>query len=206
MNVYGSEVTEATVKRQPGYVDGTPITAVDMAKLAMTMINHENKRDMARAYLKELEDKYGGVATKGLIYNATGETMVYVTKHDYDGGHFGDDSLPPSEIRNGQWGVFLHRKNSSLIPGVGASSEGAVVYRLRAMDCMMSWRTRSAGDGQENQCYAEIREKDHFDDSSVWQWYAGGSQWTETANPHQISSFIGDTTVCEYFAVVNLLH
>ncbi|KAL6554847.1 hypothetical protein OROGR_006105 [Orobanche gracilis] len=205
MDVYGSEVTEATVKRQPGYVKDTPVTKYDKAKLAIQMINDESKRDRAIAYLKDLEEKYSGVngvATKGLIYNGTGETLTYIKKHDY-AGHYGD-SMPPSEIRNGQWGVFFHQK-ASYVPG---ASEGALVYGLDGADCMMSWWTRWAG---QNHCYAEIRGKGHFDDT-VWgvvedkMWKVEENKWTETANPHQISTAIGDTSICEYSAVVKLLY
>ncbi len=203
-NVYGSAITEETLRQIPPYDDPSyNITKFDLSKVALDMINSESKLDKARAYLKGLEDHYGhrnGVATKGLIYNATGETMTFITHHDY-AGHFGD-SMPPTEIHNGQWGVFFHQKRD-YIPG---ASEGAVVYRLSSIDCMMSWWSRYAG---QNHCYSELRNIGHFDDT-VWgvvedkMWKVDENKWTERNYPTEVDITMGDTSICECCAVVKL--
>lgn len=167
-NVFGSEVTEMTVREFPGHDDPKiPITHWDLAKVALDMSNAENKLELARAYLDGLKAKFGdGCCAKVLIYNATGATMSFVRSYDWH-GHVGESAYP-TEIKNGQWGAFFHQKPGAMPTG----TEGAVVYRLKGpmpqdgeSDCMISW-SAPWGPWYNNHCYAEIREMDHFND--VW--------------------------------------
>ncbi|KAA8545950.1 hypothetical protein F0562_020600 [Nyssa sinensis] len=133
------------------------------------MKDAENKAVNARQFAENLKKSWGtGVSTLCLVYNATGDTVTFVTSHDWF-GHIGPSPYP-QEIANGQWGAFLHVKTS----GVPSGSVAAVVYRGKnenGNDCdwMLSWSNPWRRTRFDNKAYSEIREADYF--PSRWDDY-----------------------------------
>lgn len=85
---------------------------------------------------------YGnGQSTLCLFYNATGDTLRYVTNHDWY-GYIDSRAEYPAEVGNGQWAAFLHVHRQ----GEPSGSVGAVVYRGKKKDgqyqeYMLAWST-----------------------------------------------------------------
>ncbi|KAK1271251.1 hypothetical protein QJS04_geneDACA007429 [Acorus gramineus] len=164
-NVSGNPITNSTLEGMPEYA-GKTITRTDRAHVAMNMKNAANKDVNARQYVENLKKSWGtGVSTLCLLYNATGDTVTFVTSHDWH-GHIGPSPYP-TEIANGQWGGFLHVKTS----GTATGSSAGVVYHGKneagvRCDWMMAWSNPWDRNLFDNKAYTEIREADHF--SRFW--------------------------------------
>lgn len=123
VNVFGTPITDLTLKGMSEYI-GKKITRRDRAYVALKMKNSQEKDVNAQKYVENLKRQWGvGVSTLCLVYNATGDTITYVSSVDWY-GHIGPSPYPV-KIENGQWGAFLHVKNS----GQATGSCAAVVYR-----------------------------------------------------------------------------
>ncbi|KAK1309868.1 hypothetical protein QJS10_CPA08g00129 [Acorus calamus] len=121
-NVFGNPITNSTLEGMPEY-NGKTITRTDRAHVALNMKNAADKDVNARQYVENLKARWGnGVSTLCLLYNATGDTVTFVTSHDWH-GHIGPGPYPTA-MANGQWGAFLHVKTS----GAATGSSAAVVY------------------------------------------------------------------------------
>ena len=140
--VFGKAITNETLQAMTEY-QGKTTTLKERAGVAMMMKNSEDKDVQVRQQVEKLMEKAGGrEATICLIYNATGDTLTLVTYHDWS-GQIGFTPYPP-KIENGQWGVFLHVRNTATSD---ASSVGAVVYRGRngageIRDWMQAWKNK----------------------------------------------------------------
>ncbi|GKV29041.1 hypothetical protein SLEP1_g38014 [Rubroshorea leprosula] len=113
---------------------------------------------------KGKQQKWGnGVSTLCLVYNATGDSIKFVTSHDW-WGNLGPAPYP-LEIANGQWGAFLHVKRVITLDG----SNAAVVYRGKnetghECDWMVAWDYPWNKISYGNKVYTEIREVNYFND------------------------------------------
>ncbi|KAK1271557.1 hypothetical protein QJS04_geneDACA013022 [Acorus gramineus] len=165
-NVFGNPITNSTLEGMPEY-NGKTITRKDRAHVALNMKNAADKDVNARQYVENLKARWGtGVSTLCLLYNATGDTVTFVTSHDWH-GHIGPAPYP-TEMANGQWGGFLHVKTS----GAATGSSAAVVYHGmngagNGCDWMASWSNPWDRNRYNNSAYTEIREAGHFD-KTVW--------------------------------------
>ncbi|KAH7529453.1 hypothetical protein FEM48_Zijuj05G0185600 [Ziziphus jujuba var. spinosa] len=124
-------------------------------------------------YQKELSGN--GVSTLCMIYNATGNDVNLVGRHDWAGlgfhGGFKHNPVDhyPKVIANGEIGVFLHVHEESKPTG----SIGAVVYRGvngtgdKYCDFMLAWYN-SWNNTFNRAAYSEVREMDHYKDDGVW--------------------------------------
>ncbi|KAL7246054.1 hypothetical protein ACSBR2_001225 [Camellia fascicularis] len=165
-NVFGIPITDETLKGMPEYV-GKEITRTDRARVAILMKNAENKAHNARNHVEKLQQDnrtlfVDGISTLCVIYNATGDTLKYITTHNYHGDLYKDPY--PTIIQNGQWAAFLHAKPTAGIAG----SSAAVVYRGKNQsgqehDWMLAWSIPFIGD---NHAYTEIRGVDHYKESN----------------------------------------
>ena len=114
LNVFGKPITDSTLQEMPEYT-GKETTATDRSRVAMKMIEADNKEADALTFVKNLKSTYGyGVTTLCLIYNATGGSLKHVCDKNWF-GHIGD-ALYPYKIKNGQWGAFLHAMIPELPP------------------------------------------------------------------------------------------
>ncbi|RXH97450.1 hypothetical protein DVH24_007796 [Malus domestica] len=78
-NVFGNPITNATLEGIPEYI-GKGIDKKDRAHVAMYKKNDEGKAVDARKHVENLKKQYGnGVSAYCLVYNATGDTITYVT-------------------------------------------------------------------------------------------------------------------------------
>lgn len=214
--VFGSPVTKTTLEalQKDGIreYEGREITRHDLALEAVNMMDADNKAAEARASADKLLYKTGAnVGTKCLIYNATGDTIRFIRSHSW-AGHFSDDTFP-AELANGQWGVFLHTKDVGAPPGWS----GAVVYRLKApegcseeeVDLLTAWST-ACGRWYDNNCYAEISEKDYFNDAilgdiiEIQMKETTGRECVTTYDLFQATVSITDTTTPVFEAVIQL--
>ncbi|KAF3434026.1 hypothetical protein FNV43_RR25129 [Rhamnella rubrinervis] len=140
-NVFGNPITDRTLKQMTKYKDSKCITAVDRAYEALLMKNADDKDVKARELVEVLKAKYdNGVVrcTPCLIYNATGDRLMYAGSHDWC-GHI-DASPYPIMFQNGQWGAFLHVQDI----GVATGSVAAVTYKGqdkngKCCDWTLSW-------------------------------------------------------------------
>lgn len=105
-NPFGDVVDDETLEKMERYI-GQPITQEDRTREAIDLIYEDGKSIKAETYLDELK-KYGGslVSTLCSIYNATGDTLYYVSDHDW-WGYMGRTPYPMM-IGNGQWAAFHH--------------------------------------------------------------------------------------------------
>jgi hypothetical protein len=139
-NPFGVVVDDEKLDEMVKYIGKTK-TQEDRAREAMNLINEDDKNAKAAKYVESVKADYGnGASTLCLVYNATGDTISYVTDHDWY-GYIGRTPYP-IEIGNGQWGAFLH------VHATGASSgtEAAVVYRGKTADgndrdFLLAWST-----------------------------------------------------------------
>lgn len=146
VSVFGNPITNSTLEGTPEFAGKKDIQKIDRARAALNLKNSDGKQDSCLKHLEKLKEKLGiidGVATLCCVYNATGETVKFVTHHDW----VGQNEVPPypAEIENGQWAVFVHVRNIQVIPG---GSVGAIVYRSKnpfGVDCdwMMAWNNPS---------------------------------------------------------------
>ncbi|KAM5579745.1 hypothetical protein ABKV19_009497 [Rosa sericea] len=160
-NVFGIPIIDSTLAAMPEYAN-KQITAVDRARVALHLQSADMKAANALTYVENLKKQYGGEvpATLCLLYNATGNTLTFVTVKD-EYGHIGPAPYP-LRIQNGQWGAFLHVKTAEASTG----SYAGVVYRGKNpdgvdWDCMMAWRNPFVN--TNNSVWSEIREPNHFD-------------------------------------------
>ncbi|KAK1283713.1 hypothetical protein QJS10_CPB21g01718 [Acorus calamus] len=166
-NVFGNPITNSTLEGMHEY-HGETITRTNRAHVALNMKNTAEKDVNVRKYVENLKARWGtGVSTLCLLYNATGDTVTFVTSHDWR-GHIGPAPYP-IEIANGQWGGFLHVKT----PGKASGSSAAVVYHGKneagdGCDWMASWCNPWDRKLYNNTAYTEIREAGHFDNTTVW--------------------------------------
>jgi hypothetical protein len=137
-NSFGKVVNDEKLDEMVRYIDKRK-TQEDRAREAMNLINEDDKNTKAAAYVEKVKENYGdGASTLCLVYNATGDTISYVTDHDWYG--FIGRTPYPTEIGNGQWGAFQHNH------GTLSGSEGAVVYRGKNADgndrdILLAWST-----------------------------------------------------------------
>ncbi|XP_058727809.1 23 kDa jasmonate-induced protein-like [Vicia villosa] len=153
-NSFGVVVDNDKLDEMERYIGKTK-TQEDRAREAIHLINEDDKDAKAAKYVDTVKEYYGsGVSTLCLVYNATGETISYVTDHDWYG--FISRTPYPTEIGNGQWGAFQHVHNT----GEASGSEGAVVYRGKNADgnyCdfLLAWST-PWGTWYKNKAYCEL--------------------------------------------------
>nr|XP_028957974.1 23 kDa jasmonate-induced protein-like [Malus domestica] len=164
-NVFGNPITNATLEGMPEYI-GKRIDKKDRAHVAMYKKNDQGKDVDARTHVENLKKQYGiGVSSLCLVYNATGDTLTYVTCIDWY-GHIGTS---PYQIANGQWGVFLHVKTA----GQATGSVAAVVYRGKnavgsICDWMLAWRNPWNRHLFTNTVDTDIGPENHFK-AEVWR-------------------------------------
>ncbi|GLT40919.1 hypothetical protein SLA2020_150160 [Shorea laevis] len=209
-NVFGNPITDETLKGNPKY-KGKQVTKRERAQVAKLLKNSENKDGNARHYVEELKKQWGnGVSPLCLVYNATGDTVKFVSSHDWS-GQLGPAPYP-SEIANGQWGAFLHVKRDKIPEG----SNAAVVYRGkneigRECDWMVAWDNPLNKVSSVNKVYTEIRGVNHFHDK--WGYIIDNilKKMSKTVLYHQDTSngcrstcSIGDYTSSIFEAVLTL--
>ncbi|XP_058727803.1 23 kDa jasmonate-induced protein-like [Vicia villosa] len=159
-NPFGVVVDNDKLEEMARYI-GKTITQEDRAREAMHLINEDDKDAKAAKYVDSVKEYYGdGVSTLCLVYNATGDTISYVTDHDWY-GYIGRTPYP-TEIGNGQWGAFHHVHET----GASSGSEAAVVYRGKTAngnysDFMLAWSTPWGG-WYKNKAYCEMGAVDSF--------------------------------------------
>ncbi|KNA10107.1 hypothetical protein SOVF_147470 [Spinacia oleracea] len=159
-NPFGSVVDDEKLDEMERYIGKTK-TQEDRAREAMHLINEDDKNSKAEAYAESVKEYYGsGVSTMCMVYNATGDTLTYVTDNDWYG--FISRTPYPTEIGNGQWAAFQHVHNT----GASSGSEAAVVYRGKnkdghERDFMLSWST-PWGPWYKNKAYCEMGGVDSF--------------------------------------------
>ncbi|GMP40853.1 hypothetical protein CsSME_00011147 [Camellia sinensis var. sinensis] len=185
--VFGSPITEETLKGMPEYLNKTTITRTDKAHMALI------KKNVAEAqafeYMENLkmeECDCDAVITLGSIYNATGGTITYSVKHDFS-GKLAEQSTYPVKIDNGQYSVFKHEGTS----GKRSESCGAVVYwgtnkDEKACDWMFSWSNPT---NKDNKVFTEIAEHGHYKANS------NDCTWDHV---HEEVSKSGTTSACEW--------
>ncbi|KAA8536979.1 hypothetical protein F0562_029457 [Nyssa sinensis] len=160
-NVFGNPITNSTLEGMPEYASKA-IRRIDRAHVALNMKNAEKKDVNAREYVENLKRRWGvGVSTLCLVYNATGDTVTFVTSYDW-WGHIGPAPFP-QQIANGQWGAFLHVKTS----GTATGSTAAVVNRGKNdagdyFDWMLSWSNPWNRNAWDNTAYTDIRGAKQF--------------------------------------------
>ncbi|XP_066357129.1 uncharacterized protein [Miscanthus floridulus] len=142
-NCFGEVVDNKMLDEVARYT-GKPKTQEDRARVAWSLIVHDDKKGNASKRVDVLKAMYGnGQSTLCLFYNATGDTLRYVTNHDWYGYNYIDSRAEyPAEVGNGQWAAFLHVHRQ----GEPSGSVGAVVYRGKKKDgqfqeYMLAWST-----------------------------------------------------------------
>ncbi|GLT95608.1 hypothetical protein SLE2022_132810 [Rubroshorea leprosula] len=174
-------------------------------------ITDEALKGNPKHYVEELKKQWGnGVSTLCLVYNATADTVKFVSSHDWS-GQLGPAPYP-SEIANGQWGAFLHVKRDKIPEG----SNAAVVYRGKneigsECDWMVAWDNPLNKVSSVNKVYTEIRGVNHFHDK--WGYISDNilKKMSKTVLYHQDTSngcrstcSIGDYTSSIFEAVLTL--
>ncbi|CAD6270081.1 unnamed protein product [Miscanthus lutarioriparius] len=140
-NCFGEVVDNKMLDEVARYT-GRPKTQEDRARVAWSLITHDDKKGNASKRVDVLKAMYGnGQSTLCLFYNATGDTLRYVTNHDWY-GYIDSRAEYPAEVGNGQWAAFLHVHRQ----GEPSGSVGAVVYRGKKKDgqfqeYMLAWST-----------------------------------------------------------------
>ncbi|KAI3663717.1 hypothetical protein L6452_45517 [Arctium lappa] len=152
------------------HVFGKPITHGTRTQRALAAKNNENadgKLDQVLQILNQSQKLAGAgggnsandSTTYGRVYNATGDTVTYVTAYDWEGNVSGKY---PVTIQNGQWAVFTH---------VGTRRQGsvaAVVYNFgHCCDSMISWNNPWKSSGKKNTTYCEMNNPGYD-----WDWDA----------------------------------
>jgi hypothetical protein len=140
-NCFGEVVDNYKLDQMVRYV-GKPKTPEDRAREAWNLMNEDKKNEKAYRYVHGVQAWYdeAELSTLCVVYNATGDTLYYVTDHDWC-GNLGRTPYP-TEIGNGQWAAFHHMHPSSLRAG----SQAAVMYRAKNrdgidLDCVLAWST-----------------------------------------------------------------
>ena len=171
-------------------VFGTPITHGTRAQRALAAKNNQNaggKLDQVLLLSNQSEKVAvggGGISTVsttfGRVYNATGETVTYVTTYDWEGNVSGKY---PLSIQNGQWAAFQHVGTRR--PGRNGSV-AAVVYNFGdSCDSMISWNNPwKTAHGGRNTAYCEMNDPGYFDDCD---WNAIYTKLMESSTESQTS-------------------
>ncbi|KAH7510582.1 hypothetical protein FEM48_ZijujUnG0110400 [Ziziphus jujuba var. spinosa] len=165
--VFGNPIRNSTLRGLLEFEDDYNITSIDRARVALNMKNAEEKNVRALQYLENLKENCGvDLGTLCLLYNATGNTIKFVTHKNWY-GNIGASPYP-MEIANGQWGAFLHVKRNP-----DPNSDGAVVYRGKdptevECDWMVSWHNHDNKVHWNTKAYAKVREIDHFLPDRTW--------------------------------------
>ena len=176
-------------------VFGTPITHGTRAQRALAAKNNQNaggKLDQVLLLSNQSQKAAVGggnvsifSTTYGKVYNATGETMTYVTDHDWEGNVSGKY---PLSIQNGQWAAFQHVGTRR--PGRNGSV-AAVVYNFGdTCDSMISWNNPVKTAHGSNTVYCEMNDPGHFDHCD---WNAIYKKLMESSTEDQ-TSMAGYTT------------
>ncbi|KAD6453494.1 hypothetical protein E3N88_08199 [Mikania micrantha] len=144
------------------HVFGTPITQgtpTQRAEAAAKSQNADDKlNEVLQASLHSQKAEVGRVnlgrtnTTVVLLYNVTGETMTYQTKHEWH-GHVGNY---PITIHPGQgvWVIFKHNGTDS------KGSVGAVVFNIdNCIDSMIAWNNAT---NSQNTAYCEMNEPGYY--------------------------------------------
>ena len=170
-------------------VFGTPITHGTRAQRALAAKNNQNaggKLDQVLLLSNQSQNAAVGggnvsilSTTYGKVYNATGETMTYVTEHDWEGKVVGSYQVI---IQNGQWAVFKHAGTDHRHKG----SVAAVVYNFEdTCDSMISWNNPwKTAHGGRNTAYCEMNDPGYFDDCD---WNAIYTKLMESSTESQTS-------------------
>lgn len=173
-------------------VFGKPITEgsrTQRAQAAKNTQNSDGKHDQMFYELNRAAEEVANLSvTFVMIYNATGETVTYVTPYDWQGMV---TRKYPVNIENGQWVMFKHASTR------GQGSVGAVVYNIKDCgDSMIAWNNPWKTDNSENnsvsscnfvlvrtrhnnnwkvncgfwklQAYCEMKDSGYFDDGVNW--------------------------------------
>lgn len=140
-NLFGEVVDDYKLDQMARYM-GRPKTQEDRAREALILVNEENKKRKASTYVDRLISLDGMLmGTQCLVYNATGNTIYYVFRHNWLGD---TGSAPyPTKIGNGQWATFSHARTWTSI-----GSMAAVVYRGKSkdgedQDYLLAWSVTS---------------------------------------------------------------
>ncbi|XP_048334273.2 23 kDa jasmonate-induced protein [Ziziphus jujuba] len=158
----GDAITNETLAAMSKYT-GKETGQKERAQHALDTMN-EDKKYKALEFVNELKKEYGtGASTLCLFYNATGDAINFIEKHDWY-GHSYKYPYPP-ELGNGQWGAFLHVHQG----GSATGAIGAIVYRGKNCDgndtdWMQAWYNPWAG---TNRAYTEVHEAGYFTEG-VW--------------------------------------
>ncbi|KAH7521379.1 hypothetical protein FEM48_Zijuj07G0026900 [Ziziphus jujuba var. spinosa] len=206
VSVFGNPITNSTLEGRPEFAGKKDIQKIDRARAALNSINSDDTQENSLQHVEKLKEKLGnttsvGVVTFGIVSNATGDPVKYVTHHDW----LGKIAPPgyPQVIENGQSGGFLHVAEINVI--IPPGSVGAVVYRSQSRevincDFMLAWNNPS--DSSEKTAYTEVHEVDHFFDWDIIykKLKASGSecesQWNEYVSNFRIRK-IGQFSVFE---------
>ncbi|KAH7521383.1 23 kDa jasmonate-induced protein [Ziziphus jujuba] len=171
VSVFGNPITNSTLERTPEFAGKKNIQKIDRARAALSSINSDGKHGNSLQHVENLKETLGTIAgvnvvTIGSVSNATGDTVSFVTHHDW----VGENALPPypKVVENGQSGGFLHVTKSNVIipPGKGRGSAGAVVYRgqnVFGVDCdvLLAWNNPSDSSLKKT-AYTEVQERGYF--------------------------------------------
>ncbi|XP_024964417.1 23 kDa jasmonate-induced protein-like [Cynara cardunculus var. scolymus] len=150
-------------------VFGKPITHGTRTQRALAAKNYQNadgKLDQVLRVSNQSLKAAAGVGnaatvstTFGRVYNATGETVTYVTAYDWEGNVSG---TYPVNIQNGQWAVFEHAGTRG--PN-RQGSVGALVYGIKdTSEFMISWNNPWKNSrGNSNTAYCEMNDPGYFE-------------------------------------------
>lgn len=171
-------------------VFGKPITHGTRTQRALAAKNYQNADGKLDKVLQVSNQSQklaaagaGNVATVsttfGRVYNATGETVTYVTAYDWEGNVSGQY---PVNIQNGQWAVFEH---------VGTrrpdrkGSVAALVYNVEdCCDSMIAWNNPWKKSGNNNTAYCEMNDPGYFDNcdwDAIHEKLMGSSTQSQTS-------------------------
>ncbi|CAH9113959.1 unnamed protein product [Cuscuta epithymum] len=153
-NVFGTPVTDATVRLVYPNLRPEEITATLRAQVALRDMNANNRADNASTYVHNLKDAYGtGTTTLVTFFNATGGDLSFVSYHSWEGSVW---RYPvPHLVQNGQWGAFLHVRDRLMGPSKAALIFSGFNHAGVACDWLLAWNTPRRH--FQNRVYTEIR-------------------------------------------------
>ncbi|KAJ1274633.1 hypothetical protein BS78_05G076400 [Paspalum vaginatum] len=166
--LFGEVVDNAMVMEEFGMAPTT--LQINRARLALRLMNDDEKKGQASRYVANLKDKHGyGASTLCLVYNATGDALHYSDNHNWSGVNLHGDDGYPKKIGNGQWAAFLHVHGK----GDTTGSAGAVVYRGKNRrdedrDFLLAWYTPWSLK-QHNKAYCRISAVVTSYDEGLWK-------------------------------------
>lgn len=163
-NVFGLPIDDLTLQGLPEYAD-KEVTKVDRAITALKLKNAEGKDANCRKFVENMKNDWGeGNATLVMLYNATGDNVKFVCDKNWH-GHNGPSPYPMT-IQNGQWGGFLHVKQT----GIAEGSTAAVVYRGKdnagdQRDWFIGWNNPWDRLSYDNAVYCLVRGAGAFENN-----------------------------------------